>query len=360
MSRKVVVALGVLVLAGASCSGSSGPARPAAKAGQIVTVLRGVPGEKSRTAWFAVAFDHAGTMYSVGTGPERVAKVPKNGTPITIVDSQTRFSPPAHLGNNAGARSILYPTFLDGVAVDSAGTVFIASAESHGVVKVSKSGDRRWAVGDGESGNFAPANGPADQVGLTTPSDLAFDGAGNLFILNGHSVAKLGRDGGVTTVAGTGARGFSGDGGPATAAQLDPHAMTVDRAGTVYIGDNTRVRRVDTQGVIQTIAGTGEAGFSGDGGRALEARFDQISGIAVDGAGNVFVSSGDRVREITAAGIVRTVAGTGERGFSGDGGLATQARLDGPGGLAVDAAGNLYVCDSVNSRVRVVGLASSR
>jgi len=174
----------------------------------------------------------------------------------------------------------------------------------------------------------------------------------------------------ITTVAGTGSAGFTGDGGPAAVAQLfHPRSVALDGAGNLFITDafNRRVRRVDAgTGVITTVAGSGGVGyegggFSGDGGSATEALLSWTTGVALDGAGNLFV--GDelnyRVRRVAAVtGVITTVAGTGEQGFSGDGGLATAAQLGGVYGVALDGAGNLFIADRWNGRVRRVDAVS--
>ena len=166
----------------------------------------------------------------------------------------------------------------------------------------------------------------------------------------------------ITTIAGTGEDGFSGDGGPATEAALSyPAGVATDGAGNVYVAGNHRVRRIDSAGVISTFAGTGEDGFSGDGGPATEAALSYPITVAVDGAGNVYVADygSNRVRRIDTAGVISTFAGTGEAGFSGDGGPATEAQFDvghndGFLFVATDAAGNVYVTDAGNHRVRRV------
>ena len=163
----------------------------------------------------------------------------------------------------------------------------------------------------------------------------------------------------ITTIAGTPPRAPGGDGGPAVEAKLSsPAGVAVDGAGNVYIADwgNRRIRRVDPSGIITTIAGTGESGSSGDGGPAVEAKLSSPAGVAVDGAGNVYISDpGDyRIRRVDPSGIITTIAGTGVRGFIGDGGPAVEAKLDGPRGIAVDGAGNVYIADSGSNRIRRV------
>ncbi|MGH9035110.1 MAG: DUF7594 domain-containing protein, partial [Acidimicrobiia bacterium] len=166
----------------------------------------------------------------------------------------------------------------------------------------------------------------------------------------------------ITTVAGTGSSGFSGDGGPATSARLKgPRTLDADRHGNLYIVDtvNNRVRRVDTAGRITTFAGTGSAGFSGDGGPATAARLDTPHGIAVDGAGNVFIADppNQRIRKVDTTGRITTVAGNGSSGYNGDGIPATSARLKYPKGVEIGPNGLLYIADNNNHRVRVVDAA---
>ena len=169
----------------------------------------------------------------------------------------------------------------------------------------------------------------------------------------------------ITTVAGTGPAGFSGDNGPAIKARLDyPIGIAIDAAGNVFIGDgaNTRVRKVSPDGIITTVAGTGVEGFSGDGGPATKARLAGALWLGLDGAGNLYLSdsSHHRVRKVSPDGIITTVAGSGPTtseapgDFAGDGGPATEARLYYPDGLAVDAAGNLFIADTGNHRIRKV------
>ena len=167
----------------------------------------------------------------------------------------------------------------------------------------------------------------------------------------------------VTTFAGNGNMTFSGDGGPATAASLNlPRGLAINSAGGVYISDtgNSRVRLVSPAGIISTVAGNGSYGATGDGGQATNASFSDVTDIALDAAGNLYIAdaSNHRIRKVTPGGIVTTVAGTGVQGSSGDGGLAINATLNRPISVALDSAGNLYICDSSNHNVRRVSLAS--
>ncbi len=163
----------------------------------------------------------------------------------------------------------------------------------------------------------------------------------------------------ISTVAGSGIAGFLGDGGSATSSRLyGPSNVAVDSANNIYIADtlNNRIRMVTATGVITTIAGIGTSGFSGDGGPATSAQLNGPSGIGLDSAGNLYIAdeTNNRIRMVTTTGVISTVAGTGTGGFSGDGGQATSAQLNFPTSVVVDTAGNLYIADSRNIRIRMV------
>ena len=202
----------------------------------------------------------------------------------------------------------------------------------------------------------------ADQVKLNTPRSVAVDRASNVYIADrlNDRILKVDAAGNTSTFAGTETRGYSGDGGPATAAQLfSPEGVAVDDMGNVYIADtnNNRIRKVDTAGIISTLAGTGEDGYSGDGGPAAEAQLSLPFSVAADGAGNIYIAGNDRIRKVDAVGNISTFAGIGIRGYIGDGGPATAARLNAPQGVAADAAGNVYIADTGNNRIRRVDAA---
>lgn len=219
------------------------------------------------------------------------------------------------------------------------------------------------AAGPRAQAQGSPANNvQATAAPLTSPAQIAYDAAGNLYIadVNDNVIRKVDLAGIVTTVAGTGEQGFAGDGGAATAAQLDsPAGIAVDAAGNIYIADthNQRVRKVSS-GTITTIAGTGVAGFAGDGGAAASAQLSTPSALALDSGGNLYIADTDnhRIRKISGT-TITTVAGNGEQGFSGDGAAATAAGIDSPNGVAVDATGKIYIGDTHNQRVRVVSVA---
>ncbi len=213
--------------------------------------------------------------------------------------------------------------------------------------------------------------GFADNVDATGaefryPTGVAVDNAGNVYIVdNGnYRVRKVDAGTGIiSTIAGNGTSGYTGDGGPATSAELkNPLDVGVDGAGNVYISDgNYCIRMVDAAGNISTVAGNGTIGFSGDGGPAVDAQMATPWGIKVDSAGDIFIADDDnlRIRLVQADGIISTIAGNGLAGFSGDGGPALSASLNFPKGIAYDHTGNLYIADEDNYRVRKTSVPAS-
>jgi len=250
---------------------------------------------------------------------------------------------------------------IGGLALHGSGDLYAVDSDSHVIVRVSPDGTLTVVAGNGTTG-YSGDGEPATNAALAFPRDVAIDPAGNVYIADtgNRRIRRVGIDGIIQTVAGTGNVGFSGDGGPATSATLTfPEAVAVDATGNLFIGDtgNHRIRRVGLDGVIRTVAGNGTAGFSGDGGPATGASLANPNDIAVDTAGNLFISDtgNARIRQVSLDGVIRTVAGSGAPGFSGDGGPAAGAGLT-AGGVAVDMVGNLFVADSANNRVRRIGL----
>jgi sugar lactone lactonase YvrE len=273
------------------------------------------------------------------------------------------FGAPALAQTQATALPLVLPS---AIVFDAQGSLFFAETGNHVVRKLSAAGVITTVAGSGVQG-FSGDNGPAIAANLDSPAGLALDAAGNLYIADSHNhrIRKVSAAAGtISTIAGTGTAGFSGDSGPATMAQLDlPTALTLDSAGNIYVADtnNHRVRRVDAAtGVITTVAGDGDEAFAGDNGQATSASIDSPNGLALDAAGNLYVADthNGRVRKVSAAtGVISTVAGAGFAGgnvlaFNGDGGAATAAGMALPRGLTMDAAGNLYVADSANHRIR--------
>jgi uncharacterized protein (TIGR03437 family) len=246
-----------------------------------------------------------------------------------------------------------------GLAIDAAGSIYIADQNNFRVRKVSTTGVITTVAGNGVN-TFAGDGGPATSASISDVSSIAFDPSGNMYIgdASNRRIRKV-TAGIITTIAGTGIEGFTGDGGPATSAQIGRAvAMVVDAAGNLYFADSTRerIRRINTGGIISTVAGNGVAAFAGDGGQATAASIATPLGIALDSAGNLYIADADnnRVRKVATSGVITTVAGTGGTAFNGDGGAATSANLNIPSDVAVDSSGNLYIGDAGNNRVRKV------
>jgi sugar lactone lactonase YvrE len=252
-----------------------------------------------------------------------------------------------------------------GVHADASGNLFIADTYNHRIRKVNgKTGIITTVAGNGSKG-FSGDGGPATSARLRYPFSLYVDARGNIFIADTYNyrIRKVdGASGIITTVVGDGHKRFKGDGGPATDASIDfVYDVAVDNYGNLYVADteNQVIRKVDaTTGIIDTVAGQGKSsGYSGDGGLATNARLNGPTGVGVDSARNIYISdsNNDVVRKVDAASqIINTVAGNGTPGFLGDGGLATQAKLDYPEGLWVDRSGNLFIVDTDNCRIRRV------
>jgi hypothetical protein len=254
------------------------------------------------------------------------------------------------------------------VAVDASGNLFIADTGNNRIRKVSASGIISTVAGNGVAG-FSGDGGPAISASLNFsgfPGAVAVDAFGNLFIADtgNNRIRRVSASGIITTVAGNGIYSSFGDGGPATSASLcGPLGVAVDSFGNLFVADTYCffVRKVSTNGIITTVAGNGETtangfpSFSGDGGPATSAGVPQPSALAVDASGNLFiVDVTDRVRKVSASGIITTVAGDGVFGFSGDGGAATAAAMAQPSGIGVDASGDLFIADYFNNRIRKV------
>jgi uncharacterized protein (TIGR03437 family) len=313
----------------------------------------------------SVAVDTSGNIFIADTGNNRVRKVSaNNGIITTIAGNGTQGS--SGDGGPATAAELNTPT---GVAVDASGNIFIADSLNIRIRKVSPSGIITTYAGNGICCGFSGDGGPATLAELNNADGIAVDASGNLFIAdqrNSRIRSVSAATGIITTVAGNGSNGFSGDGGPATTAALYyPTDLTVDASGNLFIADcyNGRVRKVSASGIITTVAGTGisSGSPSGIGGLATSANLVYVYHVAVDPSGNLFIPVGNQIWYVSASsGIVTNVAGNGtpycgsNNCFTGDGGLAISAALDGPAGLSLDAAGDLFIADSGNERIREV------
>jgi sugar lactone lactonase YvrE len=374
---------------------SDDPARISAAGPNIRETVK-VPGGGTRTRLWR--WD--GKRFNAGAWTQETPASKATKPARTIISTFAGSGARGFEGDGGPARKaeLSFPT---GVAVDGRGNVYIADRINDRVRKVTPGGTITTFAGTGEHG-FTNDGEPATTAELNEPEDVAVDRRGNVYIADtgNQRIRRVSPDGTITTFAGSGRYGFSGDGGRATSASLaEPIAVAVDRRGNVYIGDwrNSRVRKVSS-GRITTLAGTGRRGFSGDGGPAAKAQIRDPHAVTVDAKGNVYIADGPRVRKVSPDGTITTVAGAGgeltfpegvavdakgnlyisdfgdnqvkkvnragklttiagaiREGFSGDGGPAFSARLNHPAGIALDARGNLFIADFGNSRVRRIG-----
>jgi sugar lactone lactonase YvrE len=361
----MAIALGAMLLA-AACSTESGQSPAIGSPGMSQPV-----GAASPTAvallWGpeGLAFGADGTLYASDCVGGRIYRVDPAG--VVTVFAGTGVSSPAGGLSPEGVPATQADLHCPmGLAFDPAGNLLVADHANNRVRAIGPDGLINTVVGSGpigtssDDGDLTGDGGPALEAALQEPTAIAFDAAGNLYIADrdNHAVRRVDPSGIITTVAGSGERGFAGDDGPAIDADLSrPQGVAVDGAGNIYISDsdNHRIRKVDPSGVITTIAGTGEPGYSGDGGPAIDAMIVDPYMLVVDGTGSLlFSSSGNVIRKVDTSGIISSVAGTGEAGLSGDGGAATAAQLSFPTGLVFDAAANLYIGEAGNERIRIV------
>ena len=298
-----------------------------------------------------VAVDSAGNLYIADTANNVVRRVDTKGVITNFAGNGS-----AGNGGDGGAATSAQLNTPEDLAVDSAGNVYIADSQNHKVRKVAPNGTISTFAGSGTPGSTGDG-GAAGSATLNLPFGLAADAAGNVYITEflGNRVRKVNPSGTITTVAGNGTAGYSGDGGSATTAMLSgPQDVAVDSAGNVYIADanNNRVRIV-SNGTINTVAGNGLSGYDRDGVQATATNVGNPVAVAVDTFGNLYVADGSlRVRKVFLSGVITTIAGSGVRGYTGDGGPAANAQLSGPSALAVDSSGTVWLADTNNNAVR--------
>ena len=299
--------------------------------------------------------DASGNLFGIVGGT--VVKIDSSGTRSTIVGANLPGVGYSGDGGPANAATLNTP---GGIALDPIGNLYIADSNNHRIRKVTPNGIITTVAGNGTC-CFTGDGVPATSTSLNRPEAVMVDSNGVLYIADtdNERIRRVGADGIITTVAGGSGRGFSGDGGPALLAVFHtPVALAAELNGAIDIADsnNHRIRRITPDGLIQTIAGTGEASFSGDDGPATLAALHAPIGVSTDSLGDVYIAdSGNfRIRKIDRAGVITTFAGNGAFGASGDGGQARQAVLRSPYGVALDRAGKLYIADTNNNRIRMV------
>jgi len=312
-----------------------------------------------------MTFDGAGNMYIADTFNQVIRVVDTTGTISTVagvakpVAAGSGDQCPRHFSGDGGPALEADLACPHSLAVSPGGQLVIADAANDRIREVDSDGTIRTIAGTGATG-FSGDGGPATQAKLNDPKGIIYDQAGNLYIADTSNdrIRKVDTDGIITTVVGTGVQGGDGDGGPALAAELDqPRTMAWGPGGELYITEPKihRIRKVDADGVITRLAGTSVAGFSGDGGPAVDAQLDTPRGIDVDADGVVYIadSGNQRIRRIGTDGVITTIAGSDRQASDGDGGPAADADFAGPRAVAVFGH-DLYVADTYGNRIRVI------
>ncbi len=303
--------------------------------------------------------DNAGNIYF--TAEHVVRKIDASG----VVSTVAGINGVSGFGGDFGLATSAYLSSPGGLAVDNAGNLYIADRANNRIRKIDASGIITTIIGNGDYNDYGD-NGPATLAACANPQDVAVDAAGNIYFTDWGAgrIRKIDGAGIVSVVAGAGGWGFSGDGGPATTAMLaQPWGLTIDNTGNLYLADygNHRVRKISATGIITTIAGSSTVGYSGDGGAATSAALQQPSGVTVDAAGNVFVTdmTNYRIRKIATSGIISTVAGNGTYGYSGDGTAASDIQITQSAGVMTDTAGNIYFTEYQSNAIRKISPCNS-
>lgn len=302
---------------------------------------------------FGLCTDASGNVYS-GTNNARIIKIDASGIITSIAGGGT----PGYSGDGGPATAASIQDCM-GLQMDSAGNFYFADNSNNRIRKISTSGIITTIAGTGTFG-YNGDGIPATSAQLNAPDGISVDGSGNVFIADTHNnrIREIDNSGIIHTIAGTGVSGYSGDGGPATAAAIThPHAVYADGAGNVYFAYDEGIRKINSSGIVSRFAGSSFAlGYSGDGGPATAAELDLPQEITADASGNIYAVEFDNnvIRKINAAGIISTVAGNGYGGFSGDHCLATNAELRGPNGMCIDRQGCILIDDGNNLRIRKI------
>jgi uncharacterized protein (TIGR03437 family) len=355
LRRKIVSMIPAVCLV---CSWPAGSQTIATLAGNGAAAYAGDGGQAINASLNnpkSIAIDSAGNIYIADPGNARIRKV----TPAGVISTYAGNGVNAYSGDGGQAQSASISD-ASGIALDPAGNLYIADSSNRRIRKVSSTGIISTVAGTGTQG-YTGDGGPAMSATLGRPVALTFDVAGNIYYVDSvnQCVRRITAAGTISTVAGNGVQAFAGDGGQATAASLAfPLGIALDSSGNMYIADanNNRIRKVNSSGIITTVAGGANEGFGGDGGAAVNASLNIPSDVALDSAGNLYIgdAGNNRIREVNSSGIITTIAGTANNGFSGDGGPPTQALLNYPWSVKFSPSGTLYFGDMANNRVREI------
>lgn len=309
----------------------------------------------------SITIDTSGNIYIGSSGCHCLKRI----TPLGMISAVAGTGIAGNTGDGGPATiaTIGIPT---GLAADRSGNIYICDGTYHVIRKINATGIISTIAGNVSpaGGGYSGDGGPATASALNNPLGVAVDSAGVIYIAdaNNNVIRKISASGIISTISGTGIPAYSGDGGPALAADLQfPRGITADNSGNIYFSSACRVRKIDVAGIITTVAGNGTAGYSGDGAAATAAEVNYPEGICADDYGNIFIADlhNNMVRRVDAGGIITTIAGSGFPGDSGDGGLPTLAGVNGPQGVALDKRGFAYIAELNGARVRKVDTCGS-
>ncbi|HZY80581.1 MAG TPA: NHL repeat-containing protein [Cyclobacteriaceae bacterium] len=371
MKTGVWMAILIPIMLGTSCvsedvrRSNAGPIIDTFAGSTFGAVGDGGPADEAQLGWVTgVALDASGNIY-LSDGAANVIRKINSSHVISTVAGKFRgwnLADPNPFAGDGGPATSAKLNVPQALHIDASGNIYISDAANHVLRKVDASGVITTFAGRAGLQGHSGDNGPAVNATLFNPNGIATDAAGNVYFADSqnHIIRKISTDGTITTIAGTPKQnGYTGDGGPATSAKLHmPQGIAIDPSGNIYISDNnSTIRCISTDGIIRTIAGNGVEGFSGDGNEAIYSQLRIPRGLAIAKDGSILVADAGngRIRRISPEGKkIETIAGNGEYAYTGDEGPAVDASLANPYGVAIDAAGNIYIADTDNAVIRII------